>query len=237
MTEVINKSKNLIGTLNESSLHRELKEIYKNPGDELEVKLGKYLIDIVRKNLLVEIQIKNFSAIRSKLEFLLQNHRVLLVHPIICDKWIMSVDLKNNKVMRRNLSPKHCSFENIFEELIRIPHLISHPNLIIELVLIQAEEIRVNNGQGSWRRGGWSIQDIKLIKILERKVYSNSKQFLGLIPDDLNVPFTNRNLANYLKKPIKLAGMTTYSLRKMGLIEVVGKKERSLLFNFVKNRI
>ncbi|MCJ7650344.1 MAG: hypothetical protein MUP85_17180, partial [Candidatus Lokiarchaeota archaeon] len=146
MTEVINKSKNLIGTLNESSLHRELKEIYKNPGDELEVKLGRYLIDIVRKNLLIEIQIKNFSAIRSKLEFLLQNHRVLLVHPIICDKWIMSVDLKNNKVMRRNLSPKHCSFENVFEELIRIPHLISHPNLIIELVLIQAEEIRVNNG-------------------------------------------------------------------------------------------
>ena len=232
MTEVIIKSKNLVGKLNESSLHRELKEIYKNPGDELEVKLGKYLIDIVRENLLVEIQIKNFSAIRSKLEFLLQNHRVLLVHPIIRDKWILSLDLKSNQVMRRNLSPKHCSFENIFEELLRIPHLISHPNLIIELVLIQAEEIRVNDGKGSWRRGGWSIQDLRLVKILDHKIYSNPKQFLELIPVDLNIPFTNQNLANYLKKPIKLASMTTYSLRKMGLIEVVGKKERFLLFNF-----
>ncbi len=237
MTAVIIKSKNLVGTLNESSLHRELKKIYKNSGDELEVKVGKHLIDIVRENLLVEIQIKNFSAIRSKLEHLLQNHRVLLVHPIIRDKWILSVDLKTNQVMRRNLSPKHCTFENIFEELIRIPHLISHPNLIIELVLIQAEEIRVNDGQGSWRRGGWSNIDIKLIKILERRVFSNSKHFLALLPEDLNVPFTNRNLAIYLKKPIKLASMTTYSLRKMGLIEVVGKKERSLLFNFVNNRI
>ena len=235
MTEVINKPKNLIGTLNESSLHRELKEIYRNPGDELEVKVGKYHVDIVRENLLVEIQIKNFSAIRSKLEVLLQNHKVLLVHPIIRDKWILSLDIKSNQVIRRKLSPKHCSFENIFEELLRIPHLISHPNLIIELVLIQAEETRINDGKGSWRRRGWSIQDLKLVKILEHKVYSNSKQFLKLIPEDLNVPFTNKNLASYLKKPVKLASMTTYSLRKMGLIEVVGKKERSLLFNFVKN--
>ncbi|MHA1191545.1 MAG: hypothetical protein ACTSP9_04530 [Promethearchaeota archaeon] len=235
MIEVINKPKNLIGTLNESSLHRELKEIYRNPGDELEVKVGKYHVDIVRENLLVEIQIKNFSAIRSKLEVLLQNHKVLLVHPIIRDKWILSLDMKSNQVIRRKLSPKHCSFENIFEELLRIPHLISHPNLIIELVLIQAEETRINDGKGSWRRRGWSIRDLKLVKVLEHKVYSNSKQFLKLIPEDLNVPFTNKNLASYLKKPVKLASMTTYSLRKMGLIEVVGKKERSLLFNFVKN--
>lgn len=235
MIEVINESKTLIGTLNESSLHRELKEVYKNPGDDLEVKLGKYFIDIVRENLLIEIQIKNFSAIRSKLEHLLQNHRVLLIHPLIRDKWISSVDIKSNQEIRRKLSPKHCSFENIFEELFRIPHLISHPNLIIELVLIQAEETRVNDGQGSWRRKGWSIQDLKLLKILDRKVYSNSKQFLNLLPDGLNAPFTNRNLAYYLKKPIKLARMTTYSLRKMGLIEVVGKKDRSFLFTFVKN--
>lgn len=234
MTEVINKTKNLIGTLNESSLHRELKEIYRNPGDELEVKVGKYHVDIVRENLLIEIQVKNFSAIRSKLEVLLQNHKVLLVHPIIRDKWILSLDINGNQV-RRKLSPKHCSFENIFEELLRIPHLISHPNLIIELVLIQAEETRINDGKGSWRRRGWSIQDLKLVKILEHKVYSNSKHFLKLIPEDLNVPFTNKNLASYLKKPVKLASMTTYSLRKMGLIEVVGKKERSLLFDFVKN--
>ncbi|MHA1497438.1 MAG: hypothetical protein ACTSRT_07795 [Promethearchaeota archaeon] len=235
MTEVINKSKNLIGTLNESSLHRELKEIYRNPEDELEVKVGKYHVDIVRENLLIEIQVKNFSAIRSKLESLLQNHKVLLIHPIIRDKWILSLDIKSNQVIRRNLSPKHCSFENIFEELLRIPHLISHPNLIIEVVLIQAEETHINDGKGSWRRRGWSIQDLKLVKILEYKVYSNSKQFLKLIPEGLNVPFTNKNLASYLKKPVKLARMMTYSLRKMGLIEVVGKKERSLLFNFVKN--
>ncbi|MHA1669569.1 MAG: hypothetical protein ACTSV5_03215 [Promethearchaeota archaeon] len=235
MIEIINKSKNLIGTLNESSLHRELKEIYKNPGDEFEVKVGKYFIDIVRNKLLIEIQIKNFSAIRSKLENLLQHHKVLLVHPIIRDKWILSVGIKTNQVIRRTLSPKHCSFENIFEELLRIPHLISHPNLIIELVLIQAEEIRINDGKGSWKRGRWSIQDLKLVKILENKVYSNPKQFLNLIPEDLNVPFTNKKLANYLKKPIKLARMTTYSLRKMGLIKVVGKQERSLLFDFVSN--
>jgi len=235
MTAVIIKPQNLIGILNESSLHRELKEFYKIPGDELEVKVGKYFIDIVRENLLIEIQIKNFSAIRSKLKSLLQDHRVLLVHPIIQDKWILSVDLKSRQVIRRNLSPKHCSFENIFEELIRIPHFVSHPNLIIEPVLIQAEETRVNDGKGSWRRGGWSIQDLRLVKILEHRVYSNARQFMKLIPKNLSLPFTNKSLAISLKKPIKLARMMTYSFKKMGLIEIVGKKERSLLYNFVTN--
>ncbi|MHA2391609.1 MAG: hypothetical protein ACXAEX_06540 [Promethearchaeota archaeon] len=154
---------NQIGTIHEYSLHNLLKEWYKEPNDKLEMKIDNYVIDIVRDGLLIEIQTKNFSAIKSKLEKLLQNHRVRLIYPIIQDKWIINVDSHWNKIKRR-LSPIHYSYLDIFNELIGIPHIINNPDFTLELLLVQIEEIRKLDGKGSWKRKGWSIHDKKLIQ-------------------------------------------------------------------------
>ena len=99
---------NSIGTLRESSFHSALKQWYKEPGDKIEEPIDNYVIDIVRDGSLIEIQTKNFSAIRTKLEKLIKNHHVRLVHPIIKDKWIRYIDLNSGKEIRNRLSPKHC---------------------------------------------------------------------------------------------------------------------------------
>ena len=221
----------MIGTLRESSLHATLKQIYKEPGDKIEKSVDKYVIDIVRDNLLIEIQTQNFSTIRKKLENLVQNYRVLLIYPIIQDKWIINLDSTSKDILRKRLSPAHGSFINIFRELIYISDLISNPNLSIEVLLIQAEEIRINDGLGSWKRKGWSIHDRKLLRILDNKLFSSSTQFLGFIPNNLEIPFSNQNLANSLNISIKLARMMTYSLRRMNLLKVVRKVGRSFLFS------
>tara|TARA_B110000014_G_C20100324_1_gene577464 strand:- start:1253 stop:1462 length:210 start_codon:yes stop_codon:yes gene_type:complete len=39
----------IIGTLNEGSLHASLKQFFAQPGDEFEVPINGYVIDIVRK--------------------------------------------------------------------------------------------------------------------------------------------------------------------------------------------
>jgi len=220
----------MIGTLRESSIHATLKQIYKKPGDKIEKSVDKYVIDIVRDNLLIEIQTQNFSTIRKKIETLIQNYRVLLIYPIIQDKWIINLDSTSNDILRKRLSPKHDSFLNVFRELIYISDLIPNPNLTIELVLIQAEEIRVNDGLGSWKRKGWSIHDRKLLKILNHKIFSNPKQFLEFLPKELKIPFSNQNLANSLNTSISLARKMTYSLRKMNLLKVVRKVGRAYLF-------
>jgi hypothetical protein len=221
----------MIGTLRESSIHATLKLIYKEPGDKIEKSVDRYVIDIVRDNLLIEIQTKNFSTIRKKLQNLIQNYKVLLIHPIIQDKWIINLDSIRKNILRKRLSPQHGSFLSIFSELLYISDLISNPNLIIEVILIQAEEIRVNDGLGSWKRKGWSIHDRKLLRILDHKIFSSPKQFLDFIPDKLKIPFSNQNLANTLKIPIKLARKMTYSLRKMNLLKVDGKVGKAYLFN------
>lgn len=222
---------NHIGTLHESSLHAVLKEWYKEPSDQLEKPVENFIIDIVRNNLLIEIQTKNFSMIRRKLEKLIQNHKVRLIYPIIQDKWIINLDSQWN-IIRRRLSPKHCTYIDIFKELIRIPNLISNPNFTIEVILVQTEEIRKNDGKGSWRRNGWSIYDQKLVNVLDRMEFCNPNDFLMLIPKKLSNPFTNLELAKYIKKPISLARKMSYCLRKMELLKVVGKKGNTLLFEF-----
>jgi hypothetical protein len=223
---------NNIGTLRESSLHSALKLWYKKPDDRLEVAIDKFIIDIVRDDLLIEIQTRNFSAIKKKLETLLKHHRVLLIHPIVRDKWIVSLDYQSDKVVRKRLSPRHCSYLDVFEELIRFPNLITDPNLTIEIPLVQIEEFRINDGKGSWRRKGWSIYDRRLLNVLERKVFCSPIDFLMLKPTSLRTPFTNAELAHSLEKPLRLAQKMSYCLRQMGIIKVIGKSGKSLLFDY-----
>lgn len=232
MTEPIRNFSSSIGTLHESSLHSDLKLWYKESEDQLEAPVENFIIDIVRDNLLIEIQTKNFSQIKKKLEKLIANHKILLIHPIVKDKWIINVESQSNRANSKRLSPKHNSYVDIFEELIRIPELISNPNFTIELPLVQIEEYRKNEGNRSWRRNGWRIYDRKLVKVLEKKAFYTPMDFLMLKPTSLKTPFTNKDLAYSLKKPLNLARKMSYCLRKMGLIKIAGKKGNALIFDY-----
>ena len=72
----------------------------------------------------------------------------------------------------------------------------------------------------------------KLVKILEQKTFYTPMDFLMLKPTSLKTPFTNMELAYSLKKPLNLARKMTYCLRKMGLIQIVGKNGNSLIFDY-----
>ena len=54
---------NTIGTLNEKSLHAALKEWYAKPEDLIEVPVDGFTVDIVRGDLLIEIQTRNLLTI------------------------------------------------------------------------------------------------------------------------------------------------------------------------------
>ena len=80
-----------IGLLNEKPLHASLKEWYAQPGDQFEVAVDGFVIDIVRDDLLLEIQTGNFASIKSKLTDLARAHRIRLIYPIAQEKWIVKL--------------------------------------------------------------------------------------------------------------------------------------------------
>src|SRR5205809_7710724 len=71
-----------IGTLNEGVLHAQLKDWYRRPGDRVEQLVDGFVVDLVRGELLVEIQTGSFAPLRRKLERLTRHHRVRLVAPV-----------------------------------------------------------------------------------------------------------------------------------------------------------
>jgi len=215
--------------MTEHSLHSEIKDWYKISGDELEVKVEDFIVDILRGKLLIEIQTGNFSVIKKKLIKLLLNNQVRLVYPIATLKWIVHVS-RSGEFIRRRKSPKKGKLIDLFYELVHTASLIGDRNLSLEVLLIEEEEVRCNDGRGSWRRRGVRIKDRKLLNVFDRIIYRDSRDFLEFLPKELDEYFTNKVLALKLGISVKLAQKITYCLRKMGAISIAGKKRNELLF-------
>src|SRR5512143_2160638 len=109
-----------IGTLGENSLHAALKTWYAQPGDQVEVKLEGYYIDLVRGEQLIEIQTRHFGALKTKLGRLLEHHPVRLVHPIAVEKWIVRLPAEGETPLSRRRSPRRGRLEHLFLELVRL---------------------------------------------------------------------------------------------------------------------
>jgi hypothetical protein len=215
--------------MNECSLHSEIKKVYSLSGDQFEVKLGKYIVDILRGNLVIEVQIKNFSALKEKLQALTQKHHVRLVYPLPEKKWITHVT-NDDVVLNTRKSPRKGRLTDLFGELVMIPHMIGEENFSLEVLLIDEAEIRCNDGKGSWRRRGVSIKERKILKVNNRILFQTRADYLKILPEDLNAIFTNKELAKLSKVSIRNARQITYCLRKGGVVRLAGKRKRELLF-------
>lgn len=220
--------------MTEYSLHTQIKNWYSNQQDEIEVKVEDYIIDVVRNGLLIEIQTRNLSAIKKKLVKLLLNNRVRVVYPIAKIKWITYLS-KSGEVVKKRKSPKKGKIVDLFAEMVHIAKLVNYENFSFEVLLIEEEEVRCNDGKGSWRRKGVSIKDRKLLKVFSSVIFENRNSYLNFIPNNLHASFTNRILAKELRISIKAAQKITYCLRKMKILTIDGKKKRALLFRVKKS--
>jgi hypothetical protein len=219
----------MIGTLQETSLHHDLKHWCARPGDRLEVVVDGYEIDVVGEERLLEVQTGNFGAMTGKLKALLPYHRVELVYPIARERWICRVDGRDRPVSRRK-SPKRGRIEDLFGELLRLPEVATHENFSLRVLLTQEEVVWRDDGRGSWRRKGWSVADRRLLAVVEERLFVDAAAYLSLLPAGLAMPFTNQELADGLKMQRPQATKMSYCLRRMGLLEQVGKRGRFNLY-------
>ncbi len=193
------------------------------PGDEFEVPVGQFVVDIVRDGTLIEIQTRGFSSMRAKLDALLDHHRIVIVHPVAHRKWIVKGPSDGNPPSRRK-SPRGGTVFDVFAELVSFPSLVDHPNLSIEVLITDEEEIRRFDGNRSWRRRGWTVVERRLLEVTDRIEFRTAADWLSVLPVDLAVPFTTAELASAIARPRRTAQQMAYCLREMGMLEVVGKR-------------
>ncbi|NIA15351.1 MAG: hypothetical protein GWP08_14875 [Nitrospiraceae bacterium] len=224
-----------ISTLNEKDLHAALKQWYAEPGDEFEVPVAGSLIDIVRGDLLIEIQTRNFAAMKRKLKKLLADHRVRLVHPIPFEKWIVRLSDDKQEVLGRRKSPKRGCFEDVFDELMRIPHLMTNPNFTLEILLIREEEVRCRDGSArAWRKRGWVTQERRLLEVVARRTFETPADLLDFVGNEVADPFTTADLAQATGRPRWQAQRMAYCLRAMDVIEMVDKQGNAIVYKRTK---
>jgi hypothetical protein len=219
-----------IGTLNEGPLHAALKEWTMQPGDSTEVTVDGYVVDLVRGDLLIEIQTSSFASIRAKLADLVERHPLRLVYPVARDKWIVKLGDDLATEVSRRKSPKHGAVESVFDELVSFPGLLARPNFSLVVLLTQEEEVRRYEAGRAWRRRGWVTHERRLLRVVGRRLLSSPAEACALLPPSLPEPFTTADLAAALGQGRRLAQRMAYCLREMNAIESVGKRGRAVLY-------
>ena len=223
-----------IGLLNEKSLHASLKQWCAQPGDRFEVAVDGFVIDLVRDDRLLEIQTRNFAAIKTKLTKLVAAHRVRLVHPIAQEKWIIKLAKDNGDVESRRKSPKRGRLEDLFREMVSFPQLLAHPNFSLQVLLIKEEEVRRYVGQRRRRKQGWATEERRLVEVVGQRLFEGWADWQALLPQTLNETFTTSDLAAATGIRKALAQKEAYCLAKVGVIRAIGKRGRFKLYEIVK---
>ena len=217
-----------IGTLNEGALHAQLKDWYRRGGDRIEQLVDGFVVDLVRGNLLVEIQTGSFAPLRRKLDVLTERHRVRLVAPLPLARRIIRLS-DEGEVLSTRRSPRRGRVEDIFNLLVSIPSLLCSPRFELELILTHQDELRVHRQGQAYRRHGWVVVGRRLVSVERCLRLASPGDAADLLPPGLPELFDTAELAEAAALERRLAQQMTYCLRAMGVLDTAGKRGNALV--------
>jgi hypothetical protein len=219
----------------ETTLHRELKRLYAAHPDEIEVKLGRYRIDVARPNELVEVQLGSLAAIRDKVQALVASHDVRVVKPVVMRKQLVKRKRRGGPIVDRRQSPRRGRLIDFFDELVYFTRAFPHPRLTVDLVLVDVEEHRVTLRRPKrWgRRRGFRVEDLRLVDVHAVRSLRTAADLHGLLGDALPISFDTAELAAAIDAPRWVAQRVAYCLRKTGAAQVVGKRRNAAIYELI----
>ncbi len=219
-----------IGTLREKTVHAVMKNYYA-PDTEIQEKEVQGLIaDIFDGREIIEIQTRNFQAMKKKLPPFLHRYPVTIVYPLPYRKWVVWMDETTGEMTPKRKSPKLGNVYDAFKELYRIKEFLGNKGLTIKLVFMDVIEYRLLNGWSKDRKRGSHRYDRIPLAIIEEVEYRNPGDYKSLIPEGLKEPFCTVDFAEMGKIRQSLAGRIVHILFILKQIEKVGKRGNFILY-------
>ncbi len=212
-----------IGTLGEKTLHSVLKNYFEPDESRHEIKIGRYVADIASENRIVEIQTRQFGALRQKLACFLEQTDVTVVYPVARTKWLLWIDEATGEVTKRRKSPKTGQPYEAFYELYQIRPLLAHPRLRLCIVLLELEEYRTLNGWSSDKKKGSTRYDRIPVDIADEVMIETPDDYMKLIPDALGNSFTVKDFKAASGLSLYDSGLALNVLHYVGAVERIGK--------------
>jgi hypothetical protein len=226
-----------IGTLSEKTLHAVLKRYFAPNAGDREVKIGRYVADIVGENGIIEIQTQGFDKLRGKLAAFLDCARVTVVYPIAATKWLCWIDGETGVVTKKRRSPKTGTVYDAFFELYKIKQLLGHPNLTICLVLLEIEEYRNLDGWSRDKKKGSSRCERLPIDIIDEVYLKNTRDYINLMPESSPKPFTTKDFSKAAKMNLSSAQLALNVLYHIGAVTRTGKRGNLNLYETSENEL
>ena len=228
----------MINTYNETSLHRELKEIYaqKYQG-RTEIEIENYICDIVcndKNAMIIEIQTSNLSKLTDKIEKLSKTHKVKLIYPLATTTYLQKQD-ESGKILSKRKSPKKKNIYSIFGELFSLYKLFDNKNFELNILfteiciekIILENPVQTPNKSRRFKKN-WLTKDKKLISINNEVVLKTKKDLQDLIPKEIPDFFSSKDFKNTEVK--NEANKMIWVLRKANIIEQVKKKGNLIIY-------
>lgn len=232
--------------LNESSLHNTLKIFYSiQRKGKTEVKKDGFIFDIIdQDNQIIEIQTQNLSKMQKKIEYAIDKKlKFKLVYPLVISRKIHIENEVTHECSQRK-SPVKGSIYDIFKELTKIYPYLLMENFSLDVVFVDIIEQRILGNQAIQSKNkrrrykkNWNKINKRLDKLLEIKTFKKKEDYLNLLPKDLALEFSSKDLAIALsknkkitKKIINNSYLLIWVFNKMNIISPVKKEKRSIYY-------
>ena len=224
------KGESGIGTLSEKALHAALKAYYEPDAESREIALGGFVADIVGEDGIIEIQTRGFERLREKLNAFLEFTRVTVVYPIVKQRWLCWVDPETGEVTPKKKSPKKEIPFDVFPELYKLKKQMQHPNFTLRLAVLESTDYKYLDGYGAQRKIRASRGERVPDELLDEIDLHDSEDYLTLLPENLEEPFTTKMLAKAVKRPVSHAQAAVNVLYTVGALERVGREKNTYLY-------
>lgn len=225
------KERQGIGTMGEKTVHAVLKDCYTKEEGQQEIPVSGFVADIFTGRQIIEIQTRNFNALRKKLECFLKLCPVTVVYPIAHIKWLIWIDEETGEMTAKRKSPVKGTEYLAFSELYKIKNFLSNDNFSIRLVLLDMEEYRLLNGWSKDKKKGSTRYDRLPVKLIRETKIECWQDYRMFIPAELGDGFSVKDFAKAAHINKKLAGLVVHILHEMGVIKRTGKKGNAWLYN------
>ncbi|MDR0946425.1 MAG: hypothetical protein LBM87_01575 [Ruminococcus sp.] len=207
-----------VGTLNEHSVHSFLKRYYETESDAHEIKIGRFVADIVGESGIIEIQTGSFDRLQKKLKAFTEYARVTVVYPIYTKRKVIFPSNGRNYT-----SPKHDTIYKIFGEIYKIKDFIKNPNVSFIIAELTVNEYRKTINK-------------KKSQVTDRIVTGFEKEIIFETIDDFEIflPKQNEFTAKEFSAHSGLYGIDGWGalkiLTEIGLIDVDKTKKEFVYF-------
>lgn len=235
----------MINTLNETSLHKSLKAIYRIQCDgKSEVKVGAYIADILCPDGgIIEIQTGTLGKLLNKTEFFLSEKRkIKIVYPLATVKYIETKDAATGKITRRK-SPLKKNIYSVFKEITALVPVLLEKKFTLEVIEAEITEERTKTEEPvqsknkrrrfkrNWQKTGKRLEQTGKIFTLHGK-----SSYKKLLPKNLPATFTSKDFFELLKKDVPLvkrsdANLMLWVLSKIEIINTAGKKGNAKIYS------